>query len=870
MSSDGDIFTALCKGLVKTSVFGNSTPWFRKKSELPLLRQIPTTITQKVHRKHDFTYDKNCNIAIIDDSIELEEDEYKSSLQNEIEIARKRKKDIELHITIESFRKNLEEMMNNVLTVDEEFPTNEINQLCEEMKENMIQIIDNEMNEEYTHEEINELLHKMGMNKEIELDSIQCEAVKFILFNEKVARGSIMGLEMGLGKTLAAYAAERISHISEPGVSLVIAPTSVRKNWILESKKFFGDNINIIMFLGDPDFVRKKSNKKQKVTSSNKVTWISYLNGRTVEHTREITASDISKVNIVVTHFRALTEIWRKLVKMPVLESLSSLTAEYLSSCGYKDDGRGSAQKYILQQKFPLLDWAGFSGARSNSKWVTGVRLKKKGGSISMVGSVLGYDYKRIIIDEAHAMRNPDTLLAQMCHSFVSKYKLAMTGTPTFNITRDLWSLLRFIEVPHLFTYKQFCTYADHLVSMLKLQNPIPEILNSTGNADTMITLPTSKKRKPDYYENVDDDIIEIEDDDDSNEVNDNNEDASLGLKSITETITNILELRNKVLADPENKNPYSGKSNIFGIQNKFKFQGSLKIIRWVGRWMHRQTKNDIAKLKSPTSKLMEEKNRYSNGGWEILHYGLNDIAPAYRKIVYIESSPTLLRVHNNIRANMKQKYDALAVNSLKSSCIIETVSYLRMLCANPNEIKDEIYDKCCDKTDVTELREFGAINKDSIILDYYETDMLPKGDKGAIFVHYIYTAYAVALRLEEAGIGCVVITGNMKINEREEALDQFRKDPKKKFLVSTHCISEGITITEANHVFFYTPWWNMSNDSQALSRYHRKGQTKDVKVIYIILKGTIEENIIERAFTKELANKNVSNKEQLEILGFD
>lgn len=837
----------------------------------PLLQKPQITYQPHNDMKH----------ALIDDSIEREEDDYKLAIQKEIEIARKRKKEIELNNTIERFRQNLKAIMDDIQTVDEESPDEAINDLCNEMMTNIMDSIDSEMDSEYTPEEINELLHRIGMKPEITLDQTQCEAVKFILFNEQVACGSIMGLEMGLGKTLAAYAAERISHLNDPGVTLVIAPTSVRKNWIAEAKKFFGDSISIIMFLGDPNFVKRQTTAKRQKTitgetisaaikPSNKVTWISYVNGKTIEHTGEIRAKDISKVNIVITHFKALTEVWRKLVKIPVVSALSELTADYLAGCGYKDDGRGSAQKHILQQKFPLLDWNGFTGARSNSKWVTGVRLRKQGGSIPMVGPVIGYDYKRIIIDEAHAMRNPDTLLAQMCHSFVAKYKLAMTGTPTFNITRDLWSLLRFIEVPQLFTYKQFCTYADHLVSMLKLQH------QSTENADTELKLDSNnKKRKPDYYENVDDDIIEIMDDDeygeeDEEEAEINAKDESLGLKSITETITNILELRNKVMEDPENRNPYSGKANIFGIQNRFKFQGSLRIIRWVGRWMHRQTKNDIAKLKFPTSKLLEEKNRYSKEGWEIIHYGLDDIAPAYRKVVKIDSPMLLQRVHNSIKANMKLKYKALEENSLKSSCIIETVTYLRMLCANPNEISEEIYGKCCNKSDAEELKQLGSLHKDEVVLEYYENEMRPKGDKGAIFVHYIYTAYAVALKLEECGIGCVVITGSMSVDDRDKELHKFRTDPNKIFLVSTHCISEGITIIEANHVFFYTPFWHMSDDSQALSRYHRKGQKKDVKIIYLILKDTIEESIIERAFTKELTNKTVSNREQLKILGFE
>ncbi len=54
-------------------------------------------------------------------------------------------------------------------------------------------------------------------------------------------------------------------------------------------------------------------------------------------------------------------------------------------------------------------------------------------------------DFEAIILDEAQAIKNPDSLTAQICSRLRSKFKLAMTGTPIENRYEDLWSLFRFL-----------------------------------------------------------------------------------------------------------------------------------------------------------------------------------------------------------------------------------------------------------------------------------------------------------------------------------------------------------------------------------------------------------------------------------------
>ena len=54
-----------------------------------------------------------------------------------------------------------------------------------------------------------------------------------------------------------------------------------------------------------------------------------------------------------------------------------------------------------------------------------------------------------------------------------------------------------------------------------------------------------------------------------------------------------------------------------------------------------------------------------------------------------------------------------------------------------------------------------------------------------------------------------------------------------------------GLTLTGANMVIFLEHDWNPMKDLQAMDRAHRIGQTRTVNVYRLILKETIEEEIM-------------------------
>lgn len=96
-------------------------------------------------------------------------------------------------------------------------------------------------------------------------------------------------------------------------------------------------------------------------------------------------------------------------------------------------------------------------------------------------------------------------------------------------------------------------------------------------------------------------------------------------------------------------------------------------------------------------------------------------------------------------------------------------------------------------------------------------------------------------------------LDGSSRLSDRRDLVNDWQTNPELFiFLLSTRAGGLGINLTAADTVIFYDSDWNPTIDSQAMDRAHRLGQTRQVTVYRLLVRGTIEERMRDRAKQKE------------------
>lgn len=81
--------------------------------------------------------------------------------------------------------------------------------------------------------------------------------------------------------------------------------------------------------------------------------------------------------------------------------------------------------------------------------------------------------------------------------------------------------------------------------------------------------------------------------------------------------------------------------------------------------------------------------------------------------------------------------------------------------------------------------------------------------------------------------------------------------------VVSLKAGGTGITLTAADTIIYYDPWWNPAVMDQAADRAHRIGQTKTVHLIKLVCQNSIEEQILALCERKRAVAEDVLVGEQ-------
>jgi SNF2 family DNA or RNA helicase len=133
---------------------------------------------------------------------------------------------------------------------------------------------------------------------------------------------------------------------------------------------------------------------------------------------------------------------------------------------------------------------------------------------------------------------------------------------------------------------------------------------------------------------------------------------------------------------------------------------------------------------------------------------------------------------------------------------------------------------------------------------------------KVLLFSQFSSMLHLLAGECDRIGMRYFLLDGQTPAEKRAQMVQAFQEstDAPPLFLISLKAGNTGLTLTAADYVFLFDPWWNTAVEQQAIDRTHRIGQTRNVFAYKLVCRNTIEEKILElQQRKKKLADELVS-----------
>lgn len=202
---------------------------------------------------------------------------------------------------------------------------------------------------------------------------------------------------------------------------------------------------------------------------------------------------------------------------------------------------------------------------------------------------------------------------------------------------------------------------------------------------------------------------------------------------------------------------------------------------------------------------------------------------------LFVHFAKSQLGLYNRIlkaaKAEITGRIDEMGIEKSQMT-ILAALTRLRQVCCDPNLLG---------------LPEGSAVPPSSKLEAFKEliSDCVGSGRKCLVFSQFVEMQKILGAALDELGVGYLWLHGATK--NREEMVAQFQNPAGPPvFLISLKAGGSGLTLTEADTVIHYDPWWNPAVEDQATDRAHRIGQEKPVMVYRLVVEDTVEQKMVE------------------------
>jgi len=131
--------------------------------------------------------------------------------------------------------------------------------------------------------------------------------------------------------------------------------------------------------------------------------------------------------------------------------------------------------------------------------------------------------------------------------------------------------------------------------------------------------------------------------------------------------------------------------------------------------------------------------------------------------------------------------------------------------------------------------------------------EAVPLGEKVLVFSQFTSLLFRLCKELNYGAEEAYLYHGGLNAEQKSQMIETFKSSPTAKILyINLRAGGCGLNLVEANHVVMLEPYWNESEQKQAIDRVFRIGQQRPVTIYKLFIRNSIESWLQKLQHTKK------------------
>ncbi|OLN88164.1 Helicase-like transcription factor [Colletotrichum chlorophyti] len=420
---------------------------------------------------------------------------------------------------------------------------------------------------------------------------------------------------------------------------------------------------------------------------------------------------------------------------------------------------------------------------------------------------LMATNWRRVVLDEGHTIRNAKTKAAVAATSLIAQSKWVLTGTPIINNIKDFQSLLQFLSITG--GVEQPVIFTTVIARPLAQGDKTAEALLQLLMRDLCL------RRKKD-------------------------------MKFVDLKLPPKKEYVHRISFKPDEKSKYDAllseakgaledfRSNRAGEKGKFQsvLERLLRLRQVCNHWtLCRQRIDDLLKvLEDQTVVALNQEN-------------IRILQEALR--LYIETQEDcavcLDTLNSPVITHCKHVFCRTCITR-----VIETQHRCPM-CRNELQEGSLLEPAPEGGEEDDDFDSDAKSSKTEALLKIIQATTKDPNSKVIVFSQWTSFLNIIQNQIAEAGYRYARIDGSMPASKRDAAIHALDHDPDTRVLLASLAVcSVGLNLVSADTVILADSWWAPAIEDQAVDRVHRLGQKRPTTVWRLVMEGTVEERVLD------------------------